>query len=77
MNCVSEFVEIIESKNRKYDSLSKSYDELYDRFQWLLKNVVESEDGVFTFPDGEFYVCKERIVQKYREASDIGFGVKS
>ena len=77
MNCVSEFVDIIESKNRKYDSLSKSYDELYDRFQWLLKNVVESEDGVFTFPDGEFYVCKESTNRKIRESINLGEGFPS
>ena len=55
MSCVSEFVDIIEFKNRRYESLSASYDELYSKFTYLLKNHVEGEDGVFTFPDGEVY----------------------
>ena len=35
----------------------------YQRLKWLLENYVESEDGVFTFPDGDSWKCKKKEKQ--------------
>lgn len=59
MSSVRELVSIIEDRNdtlRDEREYSKS---LYDKLNFIMKSFVETEDGYFTFPDGDTWQCKE------------------
>ena len=61
MSMLKDFIEIIEEKNRRIVDEQKMYDSLLVKFQYLLYHVVESEDGVFTFPDGDRWDCGKKL----------------
>lgn len=60
MSSVRELVAIIEDRNDTIREEREYSKQLWNNLEFVMKNFVETEDGYYTFPDGDTWQCKEK-----------------
>lgn len=55
---VKTLVEMYESRGDELRRCREEGSELWRKLHFIMLNYVESEDGTFTFPDGDSWECK-------------------
>lgn len=58
---IATLVSIIEDRNTSLRLAKEEAHDLYSKIQFLMDNVVETEDGSFTFADGDSWSCKVKV----------------
>lgn len=60
----------IVKQNNQIDHSPNIVSDAIDKLNYLLQNIIDSDEGVFTFPDGTSMSCRKKVRYVYTKVGD-------